>query len=227
MVRGENTRVAGDFFVGRRDELTRFSALLMAMTTRESSGISRWLGHRRSPGYKESDARSRVVLVHGLGGSGKSQLLRHFRAMAHGSAPGWPVLPGPARTVWLDWEDERRDDPGSYVGLAGPSLLTVLDAVQKAVTGADGGGSRAAEQAGRAFADYRQGAAQMPEYAARFADVLAQARESGSPFIGEDAAALIRAAASAALVVGGHPGPPREIWRPLLAEYDYATSASC
>jgi len=108
--------------------------------------------------------------------------------------------------VWLDWEDERRDDPASYAGISGPSLLTVLDAVQKAILGSDGSSAKAAEEASRAFGDYRQGAAQMPEYAARFADVLTQTRESRSPFTGEDTAALIRAAASAALVVGGHPG---------------------
>ena len=147
-----------------------------------------------------------MVLVHGLGGSGKSRLLSQFRDMAQGRIPGSPVSPGQVRTVWLDWEDEQRDDPGRYAELAGPSLVTVLDAVQKAVIAAFAGDARAADRAGQAFADYRQGAARMPEYKARFLDVLARSRQSGSPFTSEDAAALLKAVASAGLVAAGHPG---------------------
>ena len=46
----------------------------------------------------------------------------------------------------------------------------------------------------------------MPEYVAQFADVLAQTRQPGSPFTPEDAAALLKSAASAGLVLLGHPG---------------------
>ena len=147
-----------------------------------------------------------MVLVHGLGGSGKSRLLNHFRDMAQGRIPGSPVPAGRVATAWLDWEDEQRDDPGSYAGVAGPGLVTVLDAVQKAVIGAFEHDARAAWWAGQAFADYRQGAARMPEYAARFADVLVQSRQSGSPFTGQDAGTLLKAAVSAGLVAVGHPG---------------------
>jgi tetratricopeptide (TPR) repeat protein len=108
--------------------------------------------------------------------------------------------------VWLDWEDEQRDDPGSYAGAAGPSLVTVLDAFQRAVVAALGRDGRAVERARQAFGEYRQGAARMPEYAARFADVVAQSRQPGSQFTSQDAAALAKTAASAGLVVIGHPG---------------------
>ena len=64
-------------------------------------------------------SRSHVVLVHGLGGSGKSRLLRRFREMADGRLPGSPFASGRVRTVWLDWEDEQRDRPGIYVGAGG------------------------------------------------------------------------------------------------------------
>jgi tetratricopeptide (TPR) repeat protein len=84
-------------------------------------------------------------------------------------------------------------------------LLTVLNGVQQAVISSFSNNAKVAERAARTFGDYRQGAARMPEYAARFADMLAQSRESGSPFTREDATALARAAASAALVIGGHP----------------------
>lgn len=196
--------VADEYFVGRRDELTRFGALMAELTADGIAGFGRWRPHRRS-GRNSGDAKSRVVLVHGLGGSGKSQLLRHFRGMVEGSIQGRPVLARPVRAAWLDWEDERRDDPGSYAGMVGPGLVTVLDAAQKAVTSAFGDNARAAEQAGRAFGEYREGAARMPEYATRFADVLSQSRTSGSPFTSEDAAALVKAAVSAGLVAVGHP----------------------
>ena len=150
--------------------------------------------------------RSRVVLVHGLGGSGKSRLLRHFRAMADGRVADSPVPPGRVRTVWLDWEDEQRDQPGRYAGVEGPSLVTVLDAVQRAVIGALGEDARAVARAEQAFSGYRQGAAQMPEYAALFQGLLAKSRRAGSAFTTEDAAALFNAAVSAGLMVSGHPG---------------------
>jgi tetratricopeptide (TPR) repeat protein len=149
---------------------------------------------------------SLVVLVHGLGGSGKSRLLRQFREMALGNVPVQALPVGGIQVAWLDWEDEHRDDPGLYAGVAGPSLVTVLNAVQKVVIDAAGGGTRAHERAVQAFSEYREGAARMPEYAARFSDVLAQAQRPGSPFTAQDAGALLKAAASAGLVVGGHPG---------------------
>ena len=202
--RGQTAVVVDEVFVGRRDEQARFAALLGELTDGAGARRGRW--RRRQPsGEDPAAARSRVVLVHGLGGSGKSRLLNHFRDMAQGRIPGSPVPAGRLATVWLDWEDEQRDDPGGYAGVAGPGLVTVLDAVQKAVISAFGHDARAAERAGQAFTDYRQGAAGMPEYAARFADVLAQSRQSGSPFTSEDAAALLKAAGSAGLVALGHP----------------------
>jgi tetratricopeptide (TPR) repeat protein len=143
------------------------------------------------------------VLVHGLGGSGKSRLLRQFSAMAQGEVAGSPAVVGSVRTGWLDWEDEAGQDPGRYAGATGPSLVTVLDAVQRAVTAAFAGDGRAVA---RAFGEYRVGAARMPEYVARFREVVAQAGRPGSVFTSQDAAALVRAAASAGLVAAGHPG---------------------
>ena len=195
--------MADDHFVGRTDELARFGTLLAELVADGSAGIGR-LARRRS-GLQAGDGKSRVVLVHGLGGSGKSQLLRHFRRMVQGSLAGAPVSARSVRVVWLDWEDERQDDPGSYAAMGGPSLVTVLDAVQKAAVSASGNSARAVEQTNRAFSDYRDGAARMPEYAAGFADVLGQSRTSGSPFTSEDAAALAKAAASAGLLAVGHP----------------------
>ena len=51
--------------------------------------------------------------------------------MAMGGVPGSPVEVGALRTGWLDWEDEAGQDPGRYAGISGPSLVTVLDTVQR------------------------------------------------------------------------------------------------
>jgi len=70
--------------VGRRDERTRFAALLNEVPTGRRS---RPLPSRRYRAAADhmAVATSRVVLVHGLGGSGKSSLLQYFRQLADGS----------------------------------------------------------------------------------------------------------------------------------------------
>lgn len=191
-------------FLGRSDELARFNALLGVLPL---SGRSRTFERSRNLRSRAEQAeadRSRVVLVHGLGGIGKSRLLRQFRLMADGRLPGSPVSRGQVRTVWLDWEDEQRDRRASY-GQNGPDLVTVLDAVQGAVIEAFGADANASEHVRRAFNLYRQGVIRMPTYTARFADVIAQSKQAGSPFTGGDAAALLKSLASVGLLGSGHP----------------------
>jgi tetratricopeptide (TPR) repeat protein len=202
---GQTDFVIDDVFVGRRNELARFKALLGELPTgRRARVLGRSRGQKSGAEQHEA-ARSRVLLVHGLGGSGKSRLLRRFQEMAVGSLPDSPVALGQVRTVFLDWEDEQRGQPASYAGADGPSLVTVLDAVQRAVVDAFGADAKVRERAGRAFAGYRDGAARMPGYAARFADVIAHSRQAGSPFTSQDAAALAKSLTSVGLTVGGHP----------------------
>ena len=195
-----------EVFVGRRDEQTRFVALLEQLVAAGTGQSGGWRRHWRSGGDAAAAAVSPVVLVHGLGGSGKSRLLGCFRDLTEGRTPNSPVRQGRMLIAWLDWEDEQRDEPGSYAAAEGPSLVTVLDAVQAAVLCAVKQHARVLDRAERAFGEYRRGAAAMPEYAARFADLLAQSQQPGSPFTSQDAAVLLKAAASAGLVAGGHPG---------------------
>ena len=197
--------MADEIFVGRADELLRFAALLREMSNEKSPRRRGWRFGSAARPLSPEGGSSRVVLVHGLGGSGKSRLLRHFQGMADGVFPDSPVDSGKVQTAWLDWEDEQRDDPASFAGPTGPALLTVLNAVQRAVLDSFGDHGKSAERAAQAFADYREGAARMPEYAARFAELLAQKDQSDSGFSGEDAQTLLKAATSAGLVLGGHP----------------------
>ena len=88
-------------FVGRRDELARFAALLGGLL---ADRMHRPLGRsgRRSAMDPAGAAGSRVVLVHGLGGSGKSRLLAQFRAMTEGSLLDSPVSSGQVRRCgWI------------------------------------------------------------------------------------------------------------------------------
>ena len=194
--------MAEEAFVGRRDEIARFAALLDELKVGGHRRLGEWRPRRRKTSDRTESTKSRVVLVHGLGGSGKSRLLKHFREMADGNRRASSLQPGQAQTAWLDWEDEQRDQPSSYADAAGPNLVTVLDALQKAIISSLEQNSSASD----AFADYRRGAARMPEYASRFADVLAQSKQPKSPFTSADTAALLKSAASAGLLGAGHPG---------------------
>ncbi len=124
--------------------------------------------------------------------------------MASGQVSGSLISAGDIRTVWLDWEEEQRNDRSSYLEMAGPSLVTVLNALRTAVISAFEEDGEA--HVNQAFEEYQQGAARMPDYAARFADVLAQSRQAGSSFTSEDAGTLLKTAASIGMTVGGHPG---------------------
>jgi tetratricopeptide (TPR) repeat protein len=199
----ETDLVAESLFVGRRDEIGRFAALLGELPGGSGRTGGWW---RRSGDICEETVGSRVVLVHGLGGSGKSRLLEQFRQMADGVHARSAARAGRFRVVWLDWEDAQRDQPGLYAVAEGPALVTVLDAVRVAVTGACGPDRKAASRAGRAFAEYRQGAVRMPQYAARFADVIEQSGQAGSGFSDQDAHVFLRCLASVGLAAMGHPG---------------------
>lgn len=149
-------------FIGRADEMSRFAALLSQL-----QATRRDRGGRRGRGRPHSEA-SPVVLVHGVGGSGKSLLLRQFRALAEGKGSRWQAPRHQVRTAWIDWEEEQHQDPGSYTDVSGPSFVTVLNVLQMAIIHGAGEDRKARERAQRAFAGYRDLAVRMPEYVARF-----------------------------------------------------------
>ena len=83
--------MVSEVFVGRRDEQSRFAAVLEELTRTEAEHDGWWHRRRKSGETRAVPAVSRVVLVHGLGGSGKSRLLGCFRDMTEGRAPNSPV----------------------------------------------------------------------------------------------------------------------------------------
>jgi hypothetical protein len=192
-------------FVGRSDELSRFAVLLGALPLDRKARMPGWPRRQRLATEQGEVAASRVILVHGLGGSGKSRLLRQFQEMVEGRLPSFSVLPGRVRTVYLDWEDERRYKPASYASADGPNLVTVLNALQHAVIDAAGPVGKAKDTTRQAFAGYRDGAARMPQYAGRFADVIMQAQHASSAVSSQDVASLLKSLTSAGLAAAGHP----------------------
>ena len=198
---GQNRDVAvvdeGEF-IGRALEKAQFAELLADLRPGRRSRLPAWLGSRTSG---ERGAPSPVVLVYGLAGTGKRRLLEEFKRMADGGLPGVPAATGQVGTVRLDWASEQLDHQGSYSGADGPPLLVVLNAIQTAMTAA----LPVSAGAERAFSDYRQGAARMPEYVARFAELIAQGQRAGSGADKADLATLARSGASAVLAVAGHP----------------------
>src|ERR1022692_16751 len=148
---GHTSFVTDGWFVGRSDELARFDALLAQMPRGRRRGPIR-RADRREHGASSEVRGSRVILVHGLGGTGKTTLLRRFQEMVDGRLPESPVSPGHIRSVWLDFEDQARTRPSLYAGTECPSVITVLDALQHAVVGACGSDSKARERAEVAFA---------------------------------------------------------------------------
>ncbi len=139
-----------------------------------------------------ASGRSRVVLIHGPGGIGKSLLLRQFRAMA---------LPR-VRTAWLDWAQLTVWKVGPRAGMAEPGLMQVLGTVQVAIMRAFADEEELSPgRVAYEFRDYRSGADRMPEYLGRVQDVIERAGLPGFPCSRSDAATLMRKLESAGLAV--------------------------
>ncbi len=177
---------------GREAEQAEFAAWLAGLAGASGRGG----GRRAARGRPEAAAQaggSRVLLVHGPGGSGKSRLLRRFETMARAQA----------RTAPLDWSRVAAWDFDQGAGLAADfAIVSVLGALRWAVAHAFADEEELTP--GRVtyeFRDYTRAADRMAEYVARAREVVDQAGRAGYPCSAADAASLMRKLESAGLAL--------------------------
>jgi Flp pilus assembly protein TadD len=158
---------SGEWFVGRTTEQDEFRRVLMLARTATGA---------------PNDAH--VVLVHGLGGIGKSTLLARLHEIAGASRRGGPVV---ARKP-VDCEEQRLLNPADYAGPGGPPVGGLLDLLYtellKSATG-----WRMREQVKKAFKEYRHTVAVQPELLTR-ASQLGIAPFGGGQMSGDQRSAL-------------------------------------
>ncbi len=144
----------GDLFLAREDERARLRGVL-AQVLRDADDLDH--------GY--------LVLVYGLGGIGKTELLRQYRKIILGELVGDEGFRGKFLLATVDWEQERQRRPPDYPP-AGPLLWRALRTIYDAISAAtdDAKDQRRIE---RAFERFLEQAAD-----ARLAD--AQAAENGA-----------------------------------------------
>ena len=134
-------------FLGRSDEQNRFRTVLDGVV------------HGGEPD------EAFVVLVSGLGGIGKSTLLRRYREMATGVRAGRLRPKQGLLLAAVDWESEQRRRAADYSSEGGPPIWVVLDRIYDAIhsSGAEiRGGARAVE---KAFSSFRLQVTRVPELA--------------------------------------------------------------
>ncbi|HEY6494726.1 MAG TPA: hypothetical protein VIZ43_15745 [Trebonia sp.] len=204
-------------FVGRADEVNWFAGMLCELPARARGLALPSRGHRRGHGRGVAQqAVSPVVLVYGLGGSGKSRLLLEFQRLAQGELAPPPSAPDAGRrpesirrvsvrTMWLDWATEQQERPDQYRDMSGPTLVTVLDAVVTRLVNDPHLTKRARQRTGRAFTGYRNGVSLLEEYRERFAEVVARSQGAKSPFTEADVATLLKSMASVGFTLAHHP----------------------
>ncbi len=137
-----------------------------------------------------------VVLVHGLGGIGKSELLRRLHEAAGQRQRGGPLVAG-----IVDCEYERRRNPVDYAGQNGPPIWRLLDQLYAAVR-AGAAGRRLESRVERAFAGFRQAMAVQPELLHRASELGIGAPFGRRRLSAEQISTLVQAAGGAAHMAG-------------------------
>jgi Flp pilus assembly protein TadD len=171
---------AEDIFLGRVDEQRRWQAALAAA----------------EPAKKDDpQARgSQVVLIHGIGGMGKSRLVRRLLELATASALP-PRRRGAARlrTVLVDLESERKRVPDRYPPLEGPSVGTLLYTLERTIC------EELGNVAEEAFADFRAVLGQVIDVVRDSDRIQQDAKQSGEGLTADEQKGLEKAAG----LVGG------------------------
>ena len=171
-------------FLGRGEELACFEAVLAGL----AGGGDPDEGH--------------VLLVYGLGGIGKSTLLRRYGQIA---AEGRAVMGARGLVLAVvDWESEQRLRAADYVPDGGPPIWVVLDRVYRAVRDAVAG-RRDTAAVEKAFASFRLQVARLPELAAEVQRALPGA-DGGRQASAADIDAVLQAVGRGAAILGvAHP----------------------
>jgi hypothetical protein len=171
-------------FLGRGEEQACFGEVLADLAD----------GGQPDEGY--------VVLVHGLGGIGKSTLLRRYRQIA---ADGLPAVRGAGSRGLLlatvNWESELRLRAADYMPEGGPPIWVVLDRIYGAILEAATASRRDAGAIERAFAPFRVQVTKVPELAMEVQRALAGG-ERQPQTSSADIEAVVQAVGRGAAVLG-------------------------
>lgn len=168
-------------FLGRGDELRRWRGVLQDARA-SASGDGRG---------------SFVVLVHGIGGMGKSRLVRRLCDLVDERGG---TGKGAVARVLVDLESERDRLPDRYPPFEGPSVGTLLYTIERAVCGELG------ERAERSFAAFRSTLGQIIKLVGDAERLELEAKQAGRGLSGEerkglqDAATVVAGLAGAAIV---------------------------
>jgi tetratricopeptide (TPR) repeat protein len=172
-------------FVGRGEEESRFRVVLSSL---------------REGGLPDE---GHVVLVHGLGGIGKSMLLARYVQIAAGD--DLPAAGGGRRELLVarvDWEIEQRVRAADFALDGGPPVWVVLDRIYRALGGSVAGSKREAGLAERAFGSFRAQVTNLPELAEDVRRAF-PGGESEKATTAADVEAVVQAIGRGAAAAGG------------------------
>jgi tetratricopeptide (TPR) repeat protein len=174
-------------FLGRSNELLEFEQVLRLAAPQR----------RLSRQVPDGPDEAHVILVYGLGGIGKSTLLRRFRRVAAENSSRKLMI---ADTV--DCEIEQRHYPGEYGGLNEPPIWRILDRLYAAVRAGAAGRTGQARQVEAAFEGFRQAMAMQPQMTQRAMALGIGAVFGRRRIAADEAAALSELAGTTAQALG-------------------------
>ena len=146
-----------------------------------------------------------VMLVHGLGGIGKSTLLRRYRQIAADGLPAGRGRSGGLLVTAVNWESEQRLRAADYMPEGGPPVWVVLDRIYGAIRESAAASRRDAAAVEKAFAPFRVQVTKVPELATEVQRALAGAEREPQTSAADIEAVLQAVGRGAAVLGAAHP----------------------